>query len=136
MTGTRSESEKHKPHGGFGKALLVGVGLLALTTLSYGLAHLHLGQWGVVVALAIAVTKATLVAFFFMHLSERPGGPRLVVATSLAFVVILVGLILVEASDRPTSVLPPGPFSAETLPGLQDEPKAALNREPPSEQTP
>jgi cytochrome c oxidase subunit 4 len=84
-----------------------------LTTVSYGLAHLHLGHWGLGVALVIALIKATLVAFFFMHLSERPGGPRLVVATSLAFVVILVGLILVEAGDRPESVLPPGPFSAE-----------------------
>jgi cytochrome c oxidase subunit 4 len=136
MTGTRSESEQHKPHGGFGKALLVGAGLLALTTLSYGLAHLHLGQWGLVVALAIAATKATLVAFFFMHLSERQGGPRLVVATALVFVVILVGMILAEASDRPVSVMPPGPFSAETLPGLEGEPKAAPPREPPSEQTP
>jgi cytochrome c oxidase subunit IV len=136
MTGTRSESEEHKPHGGFGKALLVGVGLLALTTLSYGLAHLHLGHWGLVVAMVIALTKATLVAFFFMHLSERPGGPRLVVATSLAFVVILVGLILVEASDRPRSTLPPGPFQVESLPGLQGEPKAAPPREYPSTQTP
>jgi cytochrome c oxidase subunit 4 len=132
MTGTRSESEKRKPHGGFGRALLVGAGLLCLTTLSYGLAHLHLGSWGLVVALAIALTKATLVVFFFMHLSERPGGPRLVVGTAVAFVVILVGMILLEASDRPESVMPPGPFSAETLPGLDSETKAAL----PGEQTP
>lgn len=130
-------SEKHRPHAGFGKALLVGVGLLALTTLSFGLSRLHLGAAvGLVVALVIAVTKATLVAFFYMHLSERSGGPRLVVATSLAFVIILVGLILVEASDRPTNVLPPGPFSPELLPGLSSEPKAAPNREPPSEQQP
>ncbi len=137
MTERRSESGQHKSHGGYGKALLVGVGLLALTTLSYLLSRLHLGPtWGMVVALAIAATKSTLVAFFYMHLVERPGGPRLVVATSLAFVVILLGLILVEASDRPVSALPPGPFSAETLPGLSGELKAAPIREPPSEQTP
>ncbi|WP_224366351.1 cytochrome C oxidase subunit IV family protein [Hyalangium versicolor] len=136
MTGTPDRSKGHEPHGGFGKALLVGGGLLAFTTLSYGLAHLHLGHWGLVVAMVIALIKSTLVVFFFMHLSERPGGPRLVVATAMAFVVILVGLILAEASERPRSVLPPGPFSAETLPGLQDEPAAAPTRESPSEQTP
>lgn len=136
MTGTRSESAEHKPHGGFGKALLVGAGLLALTTLSYGLSHLHLGDWGVVVALAIAVTKATLVAFFYMHLSERSGGPRLVLATAIAFVIILIGLILAEASDRPRSTLPPGPFQVESLPGLRDASKAAPTRAPPSTQTP
>lgn len=113
MAGTRSEEQGSKAHGGYGKALLVGVGLLALTTLSYALAHLHLGTWGLVVALAIATTKATLVAFFFMHLSERSGGPRLVLATAVLFVVILIGLILVEAIDRPRTAMPPGPFSEQ-----------------------
>lgn len=136
MEGTRSEGKQGKSHGGYGKALVVGGGLLALTTLSYGLSSLHLGTWGLVVAVAIAVIKAALVAFFFMHLSERPGGPRLVFATSAIFVVILIGLILVEASDRPRSAMPPGPFPAERLPGLDGQPGAAPPRELPSERTP
>ena len=136
MGETRSEERQGRAHGGHGKALLVGVGLLVLTTLSYALSHLHLGTGGVVVALAIAAAKSTLVAFFFMHLSERSGGPRLVVATAALFVVILIGMILVEASDRPQSAMPPGPFSVERLPGLDEQPKAAPPREPPSEQTP
>lgn len=110
MGETRSEERQSRAHGGHGKALLVGVGLLAFTTLSYALSHLHLGTWGVVVALAIAAAKAALVAFFFMHLSERSGGPRLVLATAVLFVVILIGLILVEASDRSPAAMPPGPF--------------------------
>jgi cytochrome c oxidase subunit 4 len=107
---------------GYGKALLVGVVLLALTTLSFGLSHVHLGSWGLVVALAIAVAKASLVAFFYMHLSERSGGPRLVIATAAVFVVILIGLLLVEASDRPSATMPPGPFTIERLPGLDGQP--------------
>jgi cytochrome c oxidase subunit 4 len=110
MAETRSEERQGRVHGGHGKTLLVGVGLLALTTLSYALSHLHLGAWGLGVALAIAATKAALVAFFFMHLSERQGGPRLVLATAVIFVVILIGLILVEASDRSRTAMPPGPF--------------------------
>lgn len=136
MAATRSEGTQGKSHGGYGKALLVGVGLLSLTTLSFGLSRLHLGTWGLVVSLAIAVTKATLIAFFFMHLAERSGGPRLVISTAVVFVVILIGLILVEASDRPWSAMPPGPFTVERLPGLDEQPSGALTREPPSEQTP
>jgi cytochrome c oxidase subunit 4 len=136
MAATRSEGTQGKSHGGYGKALLVGVALLALTTLSFGLSRLHLGTWGLVVALAIAVIKATLIAFFFMHLSERSGGPRLVFATAALFVVILIGLILVEASDRPWSAMPPGPFTVERLPGMDDQPAGAPPREPPSERRP
>ncbi len=136
MEGNRGEGRQGKAHGGYGKALLVGVGLLALTTLSFGLSRLHLGTWGLVVALAIAVTKASLVAFFYMHLSERPGGPRLVFATAALFVVILIGLILVEASDRPPSAMPPGPFPPERLPGMRGEFPAILPRESPIKQAP
>lgn len=136
MEGTRSEGTQGKVHGGYGRALLVGVGLLAFTTLSFGLSRLHLVTWGLVVALAIAVTKASLVAFFYMHLSERRGGPRLVFGTAALFVVILIGLILVEASDRPRSALPPGPFTVERLPGLDNQPDAAPPRQPPGEQMP
>jgi cytochrome c oxidase subunit 4 len=43
--------------------------LLALTLLTAGAAYVDLGaQWNVVVALGIAVIKASLVAAFFMHL--------------------------------------------------------------------
>ncbi|KFE64779.1 cytochrome C oxidase subunit IV family protein [Hyalangium minutum] len=136
MAETRSKEQGGRAHGGYGKALIVGVGLLSLTTLSFALSRLHVGAWGLVVAVAIAVIKVTLIAFFFMHLSERAGGPRLVFATAVLFVIILIGLILVEASDRPQPAMPPGPFSAERLPGLDEQPQAAPTREPPSEQTP
>ncbi len=111
--------------------LLVGVGLLALTTLSYLLAQQHLGRPGVVLALAIAATKVGLIAFFYMHLSERPGGPRLVFATSFIFVVILVGLVLAEASDRARPTMPPGPFQPLLLPALQGAREVTPHREPP-----
>jgi cytochrome c oxidase subunit IV len=43
-------------------ALLVGTGLTVWVS------YIDLGRWNTPVALAIAVTKATLVALFFMHL--------------------------------------------------------------------
>jgi cytochrome c oxidase subunit 4 len=118
------------------KMLGVGVGVLALTTLSFALSKLHLGRWGLAVALAIAAAKVGLIAFFFMHLAERPGGPRLVFATSFVFVIILVGLVLLEAGDRATPTMPPGPFQPLLLPAHDTGLKAAPPREPPSERTP
>src|SRR6185369_13704464 len=41
--------------------------LLALTALTVAASRLDLGRFGVVLALAIAVLKATIVALFFMH---------------------------------------------------------------------
>jgi hypothetical protein len=59
-----------------------------------------------------------------------------VFATAGLFVVILIALILVEASVRPSTAMPPGPFLIERLPGLESQPGGAPPREPPSEQTP
>ncbi|MFP2956829.1 cytochrome C oxidase subunit IV family protein [Myxococcus sp. 1LA] len=116
--------------------LLVGVGLLAFTTLSFLLARHHVGRWGLVLALSIAAVKVGLIAFFYMHLSERPGGPRLVFATAFLFVVILVGLVLLEAADRARPAMPPGPFQPLLLPGLHDAREATPPREGASERMP
>ena len=45
---------------------LIFAALLALTALTTGVAFVDLGKWNTVVALAIAVCKATLVVLFFM----------------------------------------------------------------------
>ncbi|QSQ27944.1 cytochrome C oxidase subunit IV family protein [Pyxidicoccus parkwayensis] len=118
------------------KMLGVGVGLLVLTTLSFLLSKLHLQHGGLAVALVIAAVKVALIAFFYMHLSERPGGPRLVLGTALAFVLILVGLVLVEAGDRAKPTLPPGPFQPLLLPGRDSGPKTASPRDFPGDHIP
>jgi len=52
--------------------LLVWVGLVILTGLTFSVAGRELGGWTVLVALAIAGTKSGLVLNYFMHLrSER-----------------------------------------------------------------
>ncbi|WP_338868693.1 cytochrome C oxidase subunit IV family protein [Myxococcus stipitatus] len=128
MAGTRGGSHQH----GIGHVLVVGVALWFFTTLTWGLSFtsLHQTAWGMVVALAIASVKVGLIAFFFMHLSERQGGPRLVFATAFVFVVILVGMVLLEARARAKPSLPPGPFRPLVLPGQDTgEPRAAPPRE-------
>jgi cytochrome c oxidase subunit 4 len=48
--------------------VLVWMTLMCLTALTAGVSWLNLGSWSGFIALAIASTKALLVALFFMHL--------------------------------------------------------------------
>ncbi len=50
--------------------------------------------------MAIALTKATLVALFFMHLWDQRATQRLVFLVALAFLVILGGLTLADGVAR------------------------------------
>lgn len=47
---------------------VVWITLMCLTGLTAGLSMINLREWSTVVAFLIAVAKALLVAFFFMHL--------------------------------------------------------------------
>jgi cytochrome c oxidase subunit 4 len=72
--------------------LLVGASLLVLTGLTVAVAFLHLPiKAAVVLALAIATLKGSLVAGFFMHLiSERKLIYGVLLITAAFFVVLLL----------------------------------------------
>lgn len=117
-----SAETEHK-HAGPGRYVAVWIALLLLTALTVALGRLHLaGSWGLLVALAIAVVKSTLVVLFFMHLWDHGGANRLVLATTLVFVALLIGLVLLDSATRfplanpPTEatmrLMPPGPGAA------------------------
>ena len=52
----------------FSTFLFVWIALLILTGLTLAASFVHLGSWNVVLALAIAMLKASLVVLYFMHL--------------------------------------------------------------------
>jgi cytochrome c oxidase subunit 4 len=84
---------------------LVWGALLAGTVLTYEIAKVDLGPFSPVVALGIATTKALLVALFFMHLrhaNERL--LKLVVASTLFFLLILLFLTLTDYISRPWTI--------------------------------
>ncbi|HVO19169.1 MAG TPA: cytochrome C oxidase subunit IV family protein [Anaeromyxobacter sp.] len=111
--------------------LAVWVALLFLTVLTYVLARVHLpGAWAVLVALAIAVTKGTLVALFFMHLWEQAGANRLVFATSLVFVALLIGLVIADNATRFPLANPPGSAGALPISGADRDPPAVMEASP------
>ncbi len=81
--------------------------LAVLTGLTFALSHAELGPWSLPVSLLIAVTKASIVAAFFMHLWDHPGASRLVLVTSTLFVVLLALLVVADVLTRFPLALPP-----------------------------
>jgi len=70
--------------------LAVFAALLVGTYLTVWAAGKDFGSFNTLVALGIAVTKATLVILFFMHVKYSPRLTQLVVATAVVFLILLV----------------------------------------------
>lgn len=102
----REMREEH--HSGPGKYLLVWGALMVLTVVTVLTGRMHLPNWGLALALVIASVKGALVALYFMHLAEHKGANRLVFATSLVFVVLLLSFSLFDLGTRFRPMLPSG----------------------------
>jgi len=75
--------------------------LLTFTLVTYEVALIDLGRWNVVVALAIAFFKATLVALFFMHVRYSPRRTQLVVVAGIFWLAIMMLLTMSDYLTRP-----------------------------------
>jgi len=83
-------------------ALMVG------TALTVGAAFVNLGTFNFPVAMAIAVFKATLVVWYFMHVKYQSSLTKLTVATGLFFLALLLGMMLIDYTSKNfTPMLPP-----------------------------
>lgn len=84
--------------------LATGIALICLTLLTVGIAYLNLPHpWNVIVALGIAVIKASLVVMFFMNLYyESRRFNILVFVGGLVFFSIFVTLTLMDTLFRTT----------------------------------
>ncbi len=79
---------------------IVYAALVALTVVTVLVSYVNLGLMNVVVALAIASVKASLVALFFMHLKSED---RLVwgfALVPLAFLALIIGGTLLDTMLR------------------------------------
>ncbi len=74
--------------------------LLILTATTVAVAFADLGPLNNVMAMGIAVFKATLVVLFFMHVRYATRMTSLVIFSGLFFLVIFVGLTLVDYASR------------------------------------
>lgn len=80
--------------------VIVFVALLALAALTTAAAGVDLGIFNTVVALAIAATKMTLVALFFMHVWYKRGLTRIIILASFFWLALLMTLTLVDVFTR------------------------------------
>jgi cytochrome c oxidase subunit 4 len=79
---------------------LVWIALLVLLGLTFGAAHLPLGGINVVVGLAIAGIKVTLVVVIFMGLGHSVPLMRLAAAAGVFWLIILFTLTLSDVLSR------------------------------------
>ena len=80
--------------------LLIFGALMVLTAITVAVAFVDLGILNDVVALAIAVVKATLVVLFFMHVRHSQTMTKLTVVASFFWLAILIGLTLADYLTR------------------------------------
>jgi len=74
--------------------------LMVLTAVTVGVAYVDLGVMNTFVALAVAVTKATLVILFFMHVKYSTKLTWLVVASGFFFLAIMIAFTLADFISR------------------------------------
>ncbi|MCY1035185.1 cytochrome C oxidase subunit IV family protein [Corallococcus sp. BB11-1] len=105
---SHQEEQNMQEHHGAGRYVVIWVVLLVLTLVTVYTGRMHLPDFGLLLALVIASVKGTLVALYFMHLSEHRGANRLVFGVSIAFVVLLIGFTLMDFGTRFRLANPPG----------------------------
>jgi cytochrome c oxidase subunit 4 len=89
---------------------LVFGALMLLTWVTVAVSHVDLGSpqilgdvrihLNVVVALLIAITKATLVVLFFMHVWYSPRLVQIIVGSSVIWLIILIGITVSDYLSR------------------------------------
>jgi len=80
--------------------LVIILTLLFLTSLTVFAAYINLGRFNIVVALAIATLKATLVVLFFMHAKYSPKRTKLVIMAGIFWLIILLFMTLSDYASR------------------------------------
>ena len=80
--------------------LAIFAALMILTALTVWAAYQDFGAFSNLVAMAIAVTKATLVVLFFMHVKYSSRLTSLVVVGAVLFLVMMFGFFLADFEAR------------------------------------
>lgn len=105
-TYTDSKHPSDVEHHGSGSYYLVWAALLILTALTWFTGRMHLPNFGLVLAMIIATTKATLVVLFFMHLWEQKGVNRITFTATIGFVILIFLGVFGDITTRLNSALP------------------------------
>lgn len=80
--------------------VLILLALLLGTFLTVEAAVRDFGPWNIIIALAIATFKATLVVLYFMHARYSPRRTQLVIVCSIFWLAILLALTAADYMTR------------------------------------
>lgn len=92
---------EHKPS--LKPYILVFAALMVLTAVTVLVAKFDLGAANDIVAMVVAVTKATLVVLFFMHVKYSTRLTKLTVIGSVLWLVFLIGVTMMDYASRRVS---------------------------------
>jgi cytochrome c oxidase subunit IV len=85
----------------YARYIYIWVALLVLTAITVTTASLNFGRVGILVVLAIAAIKSTLVLLYFMHLSsEKRLLLKLLVPIAICTLAIFIGLTFTDVMYR------------------------------------
>lgn len=88
-------------HSGTSLYYKIGLALMALLVLTISVAYIDLGPYNVIIALVIAAIKASLVAYFFMHIRTSSRLTWTVAIGGFFWLFILFSLTFSDFLSRP-----------------------------------
>lgn len=96
-----SANESHKQHiMPLRTYLAVAAALFVLTAITVIVAQFHFGEFNLIVAMAIAAVKASLVALFFMHLKYDSKIYMVIFLIAIIFLALFIILTLADTLER------------------------------------
>jgi cytochrome c oxidase subunit 4 len=97
-----------------GLYVAIFLALLVLTAVTVGVTYINLGVFNLAVAMAIAVTKASLVILFFMHVKYSPKIIKVTVGMSFFFLAIMMIMVMSDYLSRGYMGMPDYPTAVYT----------------------
>lgn len=96
--------------------------LMVLTVVTWAITYIDLGEFNLVLAMAVAITKAMLVIVYFMHLKWSPKLIKVTIGSSIFFLMIMFTMTLSDYLSRPEMGLPAYPTATATGTGSNATP--------------
>ncbi|GEM_PF-416091 len=103
------ESSENAAHGhvsSVGQLLGIWAALMVLTVVTVAVAQLHFGVFNLLVAMAIAVVKGSLVVLYFMHMKYETPFNAIAFVSSLLFLALFIAVTLLDAREYEPNVIP------------------------------
>jgi len=103
--------------------LYIGIFLALMlgTALTVAAAFVDMGPANNLIAMGIALVKATLVVLFFMHVRYSSRLTAMIVVSAVLFLVVLFGLTMVDYFSRTTQYVDPSLINTPAIVGSTAE---------------